>query len=563
MSRVRFVHALIGLAAAARAISLAWLHPLNWDEIEYRRATTWVWGGLVPYRDFWEHHTPLQWFVFAPIAAIARGPGVSAIVALRFAQTIVWAICFVLLNRWMRDAGIGRLARLAAILVALCSSMFMLAAVEYRVDALACALLVLAILFAQRGMLAWSGAALVLSGLANLRLGPVLVVALIAFAVQRRDRILQLAAGVAGTLALSSVYFAVTGNVSIAWQRLIVDNYLADHFARRAPGIFLHRISTPFGMTLNGFVASAIDPSTIALLIIGVIGMIDAFIRRRPEFIVIAVIQIANIIFVAMMKFVQTYHFETFFILLIPFVAMELDRWQSSNVMTAALAVLVAFSVAVSVFRGKEDDFRYQDLIMRDVDRLTPVNGTVFDGAGWALNRKPAYRYWFLREIVHVLEENGRFEPYRVDTANPPAAVISDYGARVWLYSHPDLRRYFMSHYLPYWRDLWLPGMSAVINPGGRATWTVPAGGVYAIYASASLAQHPWFRGTPTAFTRLGSGRVVTLMRGQPYMMASNDSQPIGVFIVPVGLKEIFRQPADGVDIDAAPPPRWHVPQLW
>ena len=130
---------------------------------------------------------------------------------------------------------------------------------------------------------------------------------------------------------------------------------------------------------------------------------------------------------------------------------------------------------------------KIQDAIMRDVDRLTPVNGTVFDGAGWALNRIPAYRYWFLREIVHVLEENGRFEPYRVDTANPPAAVISDYGARVWLSSHPDLRRYFMSHYLPYWRDLWLPGMSAVINPGGRATWTVPAGGDYAIYASASI----------------------------------------------------------------------------
>src|SRR5438270_8777340 len=137
VSRVRFVHALIGLAAAARAISLAWLHPLNWDEIEYRRATAWVWSGLVPYRDFWEHHTPLQWFVFAPIAAIARGPGVSAIVALRFAQAIVWAMCFLLLNLWMRDAGIGRFARAAAILTALCSSMFMLAAVEYRVDALA------------------------------------------------------------------------------------------------------------------------------------------------------------------------------------------------------------------------------------------------------------------------------------------------------------------------------------------------------------------------------------------------------------------------------------------
>jgi hypothetical protein len=563
VTRKTVVSILIAIAAAARAISLAWLHPLNWDEIEYRRATAWVWHGLVPYRDFWEHHTPLQWFIFAPVAALAHGPGVSAIVALRFAQTIVWAIAFVLLNAWMRDAGIGRFARAAAILIALCSSMFMLAAVEYRVDALACALLVTAILLAQRNRLFWSGVALFLAGMANLRLGPLLVVALIAFAIQRRDRILQLAGGVAAALALSAAYFAITGTVAIAWQRLIVDNYLADHFARRVPGIFVHRMSMPFGATLNGFALSAIDPATIVLLVIGLIGMVHAFIRRQPQFIVIAAIQIANIVFVAMMKFVQTYHFETFFILLIPFVAMEIDRLQPGNAIVSALTLLVAFSVAVSVFRGKEDDFQYQDLIMREVDRLTPVNGTVFDGAGWALNRKPAYQYWFLREIAHVLEENGRFEPYRVDSANPPAALISDYGARVWLATHSDLRRYFMSHYLPYWRDLWLPGMSAVISPGSRATWTVPADGDYAVYASTSLAAHPWFRGNPTAFTRLGNGRPVRLKRGEPYTMASNDSRPIGVFIVPTNLKELFRQPPPGVDIDAAPPPRWHVPQLW
>ena len=48
------------LAIAARLLQLQGLHPLVWDEIEFFRATDWVWRGLVPYRDFWEHHTPLQ-----------------------------------------------------------------------------------------------------------------------------------------------------------------------------------------------------------------------------------------------------------------------------------------------------------------------------------------------------------------------------------------------------------------------------------------------------------------------------------------------------------------------
>ena len=61
MRRVALVGWLIAVAGALRLLPLARLHPIVWDEIEYFRATDWVAHGLVPYRDFWEHHTPLQW----------------------------------------------------------------------------------------------------------------------------------------------------------------------------------------------------------------------------------------------------------------------------------------------------------------------------------------------------------------------------------------------------------------------------------------------------------------------------------------------------------------------
>jgi hypothetical protein len=556
----RGVVALAALAAAGRFLSLWKLHPLNWDEIEYYRASSWVWDGLVPYRDFWEHHTPLQWFLFAPIAAIARGPGTSTIIAMRAAQSVVWVLTFVVLNRWMRDAGIGRLARAGAITLALCSSMFMLAAVEFRVDALACALLVLALRFAQRGMMASSGAALVLAGLANIRLGPLLVVALVAFAVQRRDRVFRLAAGVTAVAAAAVIYLLLTRSAAIAWQRVIVDNYLADRWSARTPGAFMHRLAVPLGLTAEGFVPSAIDPATILIAVVGLIGIIDTLARRRAHFVVLAFMQIVSVIFIAMMKFIQNYHFEVVVILMLPFVALEISRWKSRYV-AALLIVLVVFSVVVSVGRGKEDDLRYQDLIMREADRLTPTTGTVFDGAGWALQRRPAYRYWFLRAIVQTLEARGRFEPYR--PVPPPAALISDYGMRVWLATHPELRRYFMTHYLPYWRDLWLPGMSAVIAPGSRTTWIVPADGAYAVYASADLAAHPWFRGNPGTYTRLRDGKPLTLRRGTSYTIASTDVRPVGVFIAPARISELFLQPGKDVDIDGAPAPRWHIPHLW
>ncbi|HEX9407494.1 MAG TPA: hypothetical protein VF975_09265 [Thermoanaerobaculia bacterium] len=563
MSRVRFVSALIGLAALARGISFTSLRPLNWDEIEYFRATDWVRRGWVPYRDFFEHHTPLQWFVFAPVTALVRSPGASAIIAIRWAQVPLWIATFWLMSMWMRRAGLSLVARLSAIALALCSSMFMLAAVEFRVDALACTLLAGALVLSQRGSFGWGGAALVLAGFANIRLGPLLVVALFALALQHRDGVTRLLAGVVAALAACALYFVGTGTTGIAWQRLIVDNYVADQWAQRTPGIFLHRLLIPLGVTAAGFVPSAIDPPTILIFGIGLIGIVNAIRRRQSQWLLLAVIQIANLMFIAMMKFVQTYHFEAVFVVMLPLVAWELDQWKREKAIIGVLAVLVGFSVAVSVFRGKEEDLRYQDLIMREADRLTPSEATVFDGAGWALHRKPAYRYWFLREIIRVLEAHGRLETYRVDPANPPAALITDYGARLWLATHPELRRYFMAHYLPYWRDLWLPGMSAVIHPGTRATWIVPADDEYVIYASPAFAGHPWFRGRVTGFVRFRDGRRVTLRRGALYTIGSNDSRPIGVFIVPARRKELFLQPPDGVDIDAAPPPRWHLPKLW
>jgi hypothetical protein len=40
------------------------------DEFEHIHASWLVWSGKVPYRDFFEHHNPLLWYLFAPISAL-------------------------------------------------------------------------------------------------------------------------------------------------------------------------------------------------------------------------------------------------------------------------------------------------------------------------------------------------------------------------------------------------------------------------------------------------------------------------------------------------------------
>jgi len=619
VSRPRLVIALIVVAAAARSLSLTFLHPLNWDEIEFFRATDWVRQGLVPYRDFFEHHTPLQWFLFAPIVSFVRSPGAAAVIAMRWAQVPLWILTFWLLSLWMRRAGLQPAGSLSAILLALCSSLFMLPAVEYRIETLGCALYVLALVLLQeadRGFpLAFAaGAVLCLAGFANIRLGPLLALtALLARIVRPRDRAWGgtraangIFAGVIAAFALCSTYFLATHSASMAFRSMWTYNYLGDRLSEGTQGLFFHRMAMIFGFRPLDpaqplFALSSVDLATALVMILGLIGIVRVLVanRRAPDdLFALAFLQVGSILFVAAMKFIYTYHFQIVVLLMLPFVAAEIDRFTKTRerwaTVAAGLLLVSTVNIVVSVFRGKEADLAYQDRIMRDADRMTPPDGKVFDGVGWALHRRPAYRYWLLPKLVQSLEAKGIFEPYSPQrmVADRPAAIISDHNMYTWLLLHPQLAAIATTHYLPTWRNLWLPGMSARMTPSSpSAEWIVPMSGAYRIYGSSVLSIHPWFRNplifgtfespnTEIALTGFAPANqlplqwmidglpsatagVLELRRGQRLRVISAARGPFGVMIVPSGVVSLFRQPPHGVTLDAASPPVTHVPKLW
>jgi hypothetical protein len=600
-------------AVIARLLQLAGLHPLVWDEIEFFRATDWVRQGMVPYRDFWEHHTPLQWFLYAPIAALTHSPGAPAIIFMRFAQVPLWIATFALLMRWMERAGIARWARWTAIAIALCSSLFMLPAVEYRVDALGCFFLILAIYFVQRmdegvkyALLA--GCAFCLAGFANLRLGPVIAIAVLLIRIARvherrwsgNVRANWLFAGAAATFLLGTLYFVATNSIAIAFRRVWSENFLADRLAPAVPGMFLFRLAVQFGIRRFGdqitFDPSGIDPAGIIVLAAGIVGIARVLVRSRrapDDRFYFAFLAAANLLFIAAMKFIYNYHFEIVVLTFIPFVAMEIESFVPRTVAMRVLAALLCISAAVGIFRGKEADTRYQDHIMREVDRETPPGSRVWDSVGWALRREPAYRYWFLRMIVIELEERGTFETYTADAllADPPAAIIADHDTRGWMLRHRQLGQAAAAHYLPAETDLWLPGMSGRLAPRQTVEWIVPADGTYTIYASPRLASHPWFRqplyfnwsmwrdrgavavraddaaAAPVAFTINGravpiGAKTLTLHRRDRLAATSGASGPIGILLPRIARERLFILPPPGVTLEGSASPRWHVPDL-
>ncbi len=581
-SALRVVIGLAVTAALVRLLPLQFLHPLNWDEIEFFTATRWIGEGLVPFRDFWEHHAPLMWFVFAPFTWLTDSPGVEAILLMRWAQVPVWIATFWLTNLWMRTAGIERLARWEAMAVALCSSLFMIPAVEYRVESLGCLFVMAGLVLVQRERWFFAGVTFCLAGVTNLRLGPVLVVAVLFVLATRRLRAAPIVAGGFAALAACLAYFAATGALGALWQQVWIDN-LAEKYATPIVGGFLHRLLVPFGVRMLAtdrfFELAAIDVGGIAVLVVGLIGLVHAF-RRRGALLPIAILQLVNLAFVAFMKFIYNYHFALVVILMVPLIAAVLERVPKRVYVVAGLALAWSVNLFAAVFRGKELDLAYQDRIMREVHARTRPGDTVWSGIPWAIRRAPAYRFWFLPELARILVHNGAYPG--VDVSNPPAVVVFDYNALRWVATvQRDLGPYLVRHYIPVWRELWVPAMNARVRPAGSVTWVVPRDGAYRVYVSSRLAAHPWFR-TPLRVasykqpdaSRLtvrlpepGVGPIVfdadvaDLKKGQRITASNPTGEELAVFLMSTDDRVLFRQPPPGATLEAETTRVTHVPR--
>ena len=570
---MRKVIALALSAAAIRLLPLHRLHPLNWDELEFHRATSWIADGRVPYRDFWEHHTPLAWFLFAPVTWLTDSPGADAIVLMRWAQIPIWIATFVCLNAWMRGAGLEAAARWTAMGFALCSSLFMLPAIEYRVESVGCLFVVLALLLAQRKHDFAAGVILCLAGFANLRLVPVLAVAVVLHFWTGGRRSARFLSGGIAALAGVLAYFAVNGALDELWQQVWTDNR-GERFATPVIGGFVHRLLVPFGVRILAtdrlFEWAAVDIGGIAVLLFGFVGLVLVWPNAKLRG--IAVLQLVNLLFVSSMKFIYNYHFALVVILAIPLIAWLIQRMPRRELVVALLFLAWGMNVFASVFRGKENDLAYQDRIMREVHARTIPGEKVWSGVPWALRREPAYRFWFLPELARLLVQQGLAPRYSM--ADPPAAVVFDHYALVWVGTvQRELAPYLVRHYMPVWRNLWIPAMNSVVRPGQRVEFIVPRDGTYRLYASPELARHRWFRdpfgayraepltlrGTPQPLV-ISAGPA--LKKGQRITVTSNAAEPLGVIMIASDDRILFRQPPDGASLEAETTRVTHIPKL-
>jgi len=468
--------------------------PLTWDELEFFRATRWIAEGQVPYRDFWEHHTPLQWIVFAPIAKLfGGGAGAQSVLAMRWAQVPLWIGAALLLLHLARRANVPREPQLIALLLLFSSRQFVSSALQYRLDALGnVAFLAGLALATSRRWIAF-GMVMSLAVLANMRLAPLVIAAALLACViptersERRDPLgaLRMTLGVAIVAAVFVLALYACGAWPAFVDGVIDYNRVSNKLAAPVAGNTLMPVL--LAPIRNG------DVGGVALAIFAIIGCVFAA-RSRGASLLIALLFAISVIGIALTAVHYDYHLQTAWLLMVPLAAIAIERLPSRVPMLAIIVIVIAIVINLATLItpsfGKAID--YQNRVMTEVDARTRPSDVVFDGSGYALRRKPAYRYWFLAAGVRLMAQQNLLERYDI-VRNPPAAIVFNYRVYNWLAAFPDVRQYALHHYVPLYRNLWLPGLSAPLAQGTtRIQWSAAADGRYEIWASPLLARHPW-----------------------------------------------------------------------
>lgn len=550
---------------------------LTWDEIEFFRATRWIAEGRVPYRDFWEHHTPLQWLLFAPIANVfGGGAGVDAVLAMRWAQLPLWIAACALLLGLLRRGGIAKEARWLALLFLLSTHSFIATAVQYRIDMVGNLAFLggIALLVSRR----WIAFGVVMSAavLANMRLAPLVVVAaLIAmFLGEERwrwnPRALRIAIGVAAAAGAFIAGLMLSGAWATFVDGVIRYNSVSNRLAAPLAGnTLLPVLLAPFHLG---------DVSGVALWILGIAGAVLALrdFRRAGVLQVLALLFVTAVVSVAVTAVQYDYHLQTTWLLLMLLAAVALQRLlalpsRAPLLVAAVLAIAVLLNLTRLLTPGIGKALDYQDLVMNEVDRHTPPQSKVWDGTGYALRREPAYRYWFLPAGVRFMAQRGLIERYDIRN-EPPAAIVFNYRIHNWLLAFPNVRNFAVHHYVPLYRNLWIPGLTAAIPVGPSSLgWTAVADGRYDVWASELLAKHPWIARpleygliegpdaavmeipllrlpllAPEALQWTVDGvpqprgtRTLLLRRGARVGLRSSLSRPAGVLVVPAGVRTL------------------------
>lgn len=526
--------------------------PIVYDEFEYARATRWIVNGRLPFRDFFEHHTPLFWYLLAPVGALAHGTGIPTFLALRAGTIALWVATAAALFVLLRRKGAPSWATLLAFGLVAGSTTVARNLVEVRLDAAMTLAFALAIVLLESSLaqerreatrLFGAGASLALGCLAVQRLAPVAVLTTLLYAVVRkgdhwgfRVRSAWIALGAAAITAITVSFFAVQGGMRPLVDQAVTLNLHFEPLARKSsfveslgpwyPAFILQARDTPLLLLWAAGLAAA--AGTIALL-------------RRPVFAVrLMILAAAHLLVVARLPQMLPYQLLAVWWLLASLIAERATALPPAPTRLArragpAIVVIASLSASAGVdWTLLARTQAYQSRTLARAHALTRPDERILDGVGFALDREPAQRFWFLPTLVVLLTKSGELPALDVRdlVAAKPAAIV--FSRRLFLYlqecTSNSLRLFLSRSYLPLEPAIWIPAMSVRLPPGQAVPLAVLRSGSYRAVRAPALRDSPFFA-TPFLFafthapaeaSRLDTRALPALARGDAVSLSSH-----------------------------------------
>ncbi len=468
------------------------MFPMNVDELEFHRATLWVGEGRVPYRDFWEHHLPLQWILFAPFTHL----GFKGILALRSLNLLLVVGTLLLMAALMKRIGLTSTIQVLVVTALLGSTVFGAGFTEYRVDSPMNFFYLLAILLLERSsgsarsrlFTALAGVSLALSGFCDQRIIPLVGITVLVYLLwgeeggfaARRKYVWALAGGlmVVGIVLLTAWSLNAIGPMI---RQSVVDNWIYEsHFhSLDRPSFWFHLFVYP--VTRRDFAIPLILAGACAGLIV------TLFIRPRDgASFRVAMLAVGAAVILGALSTTNLYQEITLFLLLAPLCGYALSwsikrrpafvRW--IPLYGSLLLIGLTYMANQRIPWGfNADMLAHQEHLIRTVDRVTHRGERVLEGDGYAYRRQPAYYFWFLTSIAKVLTEKGGYPPLTVKglvEARPAAVIMDSHLMSYLMVSPPELTEFIVRNYLPLETCLWIPAPNAVFMPQGPSIgWTI------------------------------------------------------------------------------------------
>lgn len=133
--RLAYIFELVLLAGGSFFLlyCFAFYRGVTWDEREHTYASFMFFKGFLPYKDFFEHHHPLLWFLFYPVFFIFHNSEYIWY-ALRAVMLLILAVDCVFISKICRLLSSDKLFSRVAVLFFLCSECILHSGSEFRPD---------------------------------------------------------------------------------------------------------------------------------------------------------------------------------------------------------------------------------------------------------------------------------------------------------------------------------------------------------------------------------------------------------------------------------------------